>query len=603
MEVDGTPDRAPIRAPRVLRRLFGFVHLRLVLVAVAWLSVGLVFELLIPQVAGEAINFLRPSGGTYRPPRVLQALLGVLGYERPPGILFFALLLLALTGFRALVDLLYHRARVRSVQTSLSDLRVAIFDKIQRMGLSARSAFGAGDLIARSSRDVSKTREFFAAVLFVGWDVGFTILSAAFFIIAIHAVLGAACLSPAPFTIALLAVFAIRARRKWLASNDRYGELATVLQENVAGARVVRTFGQEEESRRKYQGRAEGYLAAYLDAVRYVSARMPMAQFLFGLSVPIALGVGCFLVIDRVLSMGDVVKVLLYLMKIVDRMRHVGQVVSGLQVSAASAVRIFEVLDAPLGIAEPAAPKPLPDGRGRIRFEEVTAGYGGRRALDGVTLSIEPGEWVAVLGGMGAGKSTLLRLIPRLLDPSTGRVLIDGEDVRKMSLSGLRRSIGFVPQEAFLFSDTIRGNIAYGRPDATEDEIREAARIACADEFLALVEGGLDAVIGERGVTLSGGQRQRIALARAILLKPRILLLDDPTSAVDASTERQILENLREVRGVSTVLFVTHRVPCARRADRLVFLERGRLAAEDASSDRIVRSSHYRRFVESQAVI
>lgn len=606
MEDGGRSEAPPPRPPSPLRRLRRFLRPACFARAFAWLTVGLAFELLMPQIAGDAVNFLRGAdpGRAWRPGSLLAALLGAIGASAPPGgVLFFAELLLVLALLRAWADYRYHLARVRTVQTALSDLRVAVFDKAQRMGISASSAFGAGDLIARATRDVTKTREFFAQVFFLGWDVAFSFLGSAILVFAVHPLLALASLLPAPATLAMLVLFSARARVRWLRSNDRYGELATALQENVAGARVVRAFGREEEGRRLYRFHAEAYLDAYLDAVRYVSARMPLAQFFFGASVPVALGVGAWLVIRQEVLVGDVVKVLLYLMAMVNRMRHVGQIVSGAQVASASAARIFEVLDTPDAVAEPASPRPLPAGGGRIRLEGVSAGYGGREVLSGLDLEIRAGEWVAIVGGMGSGKTTLLRLVPRLLDPRGGRLLLDGEDLRDLRLADLRRAVGYVPQDAFLFSDTIRANIAYGRPDAGDGEVREAARIALADEFVGALDGGYDALVGERGVTLSGGQRQRVALARAVLLKPRVLLLDDPTSAVDAATERQIMDNLRALKGTRTVLFVTHRAGCARHADRVLFLERGRLIEAGAPEELLASSAPYRRFVERQAVL
>jgi ABC-type multidrug transport system fused ATPase/permease subunit len=304
---------------------------------------------------------------------------------------------------------------------------------------------------------------------------------------------------------------------------------------------------------------------------------------------------GGHLVIDGALTLGEFVQFYLYLTLLMEPFRMLGTLVGNAQRAVASGQRIFEIVDAVPDVRERPDPVALPDGGGTLRFEDVRFAYGdGREVLSGVDLEVPAGRTVALIGPTGSGKTTLTELIPRYYDVAGGRVLLDGVDVRDLRLHDLRRAVGVVSQEPFLFSATVRENIAYGRPEATDDEVRAAARLASADAFIAALPDGYDTVIGERGLTLSGGQRQRLAIARAVVTDPRVLVLDEATASVDASTEREIQAALRAVMAGRTTLVIAHRLSTIRLADEIVVLDGGRIAARGRHEDLYAESDLYR---------
>jgi ATP-binding cassette subfamily B protein len=281
----------------------------------------------------------------------------------------------------------------------------------------------------------------------------------------------------------------------------------------------------------------------------------------------------------------------------------VAQIANGVQESLTGAGRVFEILDAPLGIESPPRPVPLPRCRGAVRFERISFDYTeGDSVLRDVDFAVAPGECIAIVGETGSGKSALLSLIPRFYDPSAGRVLIDGHDVRTLDLQELRRHVGTVFQESFLFSDTVAANLAFGRPEATPDELVAAARAACAHDFITALPQGYDTVLGEGGVGLSGGQRQRLAIARALLAQPSILLLDDPTAAIDPETEHEILTAIENAIQGRTTFVVAHRLSTLRRADRILVLRQGRIVATGTHEELLRREGAYRRAALLQMV-
>jgi ABC-type multidrug transport system fused ATPase/permease subunit len=299
------------------------------------------------------------------------------------------------------------------------------------------------------------------------------------------------------------------------------------------------------------------------------------------------------------LTVGEFFAFNLYVSLLIMPLRMLGMWIGQSQRATASGERIFQVLDEPEEIAERSGAVELPPGEGRITFEGVTFGYDPERpVLDGIELDVEPGRSIAVIGHTGSGKTTLTALVPRFYDVTTGRVLVDGTDVRDVTLTSLRRSIAVISQDPFLFSTTVRENIAFGAPDATDEEVERAARLAQAHEFVAALPQGYETVIGERGITLSGGQRQRIAIARAIVTNPRILILDDATASVDATTEAKIRAGLREAMESRTTLIIAHRLSTISLADEIVVLDHGRIAARGTQGELAERSTVYREIYE-----
>jgi len=418
-------------------------------------------------------------------------------------------------------------------------------------------------------------------------------------IFATSVALGAVTLLTMVPTVALIAFFASRLQPQWRKVHDLHGAMTTVIQENIAGVRVVKAFARETSEIRRFRDRKEVFLTTLLSTVNYWAARVPFAQFIFGLGMPLALWIGGRQVIRGDLAIGDLAKVVFYLMAIGNRVGMVGQFTNIIQNASASAERILEILHEPQVVKS--GRRDLPAGGGAVRFEDVDFNYrDGRASLTGVSFEARPGEMIAIVGPTGSGKTTLVNLIPRFYDVAAGRVLVEGVDVRELKLEQLRRSVSAIFQETFLFSATVTENIAYGRPGASRGEIEESARAAQAHEFIVELEDGYDTVVGERGVTLSGGQKQRIAIARAFLMNPRILILDDATASVDSRTERLIQEAMRKLSVGRTTFIIAHRSSTVQHADQILVLKEGRIVERGTHDELARRGRFYWEIFEQQ---
>jgi ATP-binding cassette subfamily B protein len=375
---------------------------------------------------------------------------------------------------------------------------------------------------------------------------------------------------------------------------QKMADVATVAEENIVGVHVVKAFAQEAEEERKFSRRSNEVFAESVRANRQRALYVPLLAFVPLVAQAGVLVAGGWMVVRDDLTIGQFFAFNIFVTMLVMPLRMLGMWIGQAQRATASGERIFEVLDATEDVAtKPGAP-PLPRGDGHVRFESVRFGYGDEPILDGIDLDIEAGATIALIGHTGSGKTTLASLLPRFYDVQAGRVLIDGADVRDVDLTSLRRAIGIVAQDPFLFSATVRENIAFGRPDATDEEVERAARLAQADEFIDGLPDGYDTVVGERGITLSGGQRQRIAIARALIMEPRVLILDDATASVDATTEARIRVGFREAMRDRTTLIIAHRLSTIALADEIVVIDDGRIAARGTHDELLETSEVYR---------
>jgi ABC-type multidrug transport system fused ATPase/permease subunit len=380
---------------------------------------------------------------------------------------------------------------------------------------------------------------------------------------------------------------------------QRLADMTTVAEEDIVGVNVVKAFAQEPREERRFAERTEAIFSIAIRATRQQAFYVPFMSFLPLLAQAAVLLVGGRRVAAGSLSLGDFVAFNVYVLMLVMPLRMLGMWIGMGQRAIAAGERIFQVLDEPEEIADEPGALPIPAGHGQLRFENVTFGYDPERpVLAGIDLEVGAGRTVALIGHTGSGKTTLTMLVPRFYDVRHGRICLEGVDVRRIRLAELRRAVGIVSQDPFLFSTTVRENIAFDVPDASDEAVENAARMAQAHEFITSLPAGYETMIGERGITLSGGQRQRIAIARAILLDPRILVLDDATASVDATTEARIRLGLREAMKGRTTLIIAHRLSTISLADEIVVLDRGRIVARGTAEELAATNDVYSEILE-----
>jgi ABC-type multidrug transport system fused ATPase/permease subunit len=480
------------------------------------------------------------------------------------------------------------------------DLRNLLYGHLQKLELSFFDRQQTGQLMSRATVDLQAVRFFLGyGLIFIAQSL-LTIVLAAAAMMVVEPELAILSLLPVPFVVLLASSFGKRSRPALQEVQQQIAELTAVVEENISGVRVVKAFAREPLQLSRFHDAVERLFRQAVFANRIQARFGPAISFLPNLGLAVILLVGGRQVIDGSLTLGQFTAFYAYLLMLISPMRTLGYMLGAAQRATASGARIFQVLDRQPELVAPAGAPPLPDGPGRVELQDVSLTFEGavRPALSEVNLTLEGGRTLAVVGPMGSGKTALVSLLPRLYDVSSGAVLIDGADVRSLDLASLRGAIALVNDDPFLFSASVHENIAYARPEASRAEVEEAARAAQAEEFIQALPDGYDTVVGERGLTLSGGQRQRLAIARAILADPRILILDDATSSVDASTEAAIKEALRRLLPGRTTLVIAHRLSTISLADEIVVLEAGGVAARGTHDELIERSEVYREIVE-----
>jgi ABC-type multidrug transport system fused ATPase/permease subunit len=480
------------------------------------------------------------------------------------------------------------------------DLRNLLYRHLQSLELAFFDRQQTGQLMSRATVDLQSVRFFLGYGLIFITQSALTILLAAVAMFALEPGLAALALFPIPFVVLVATRYGLRSRPAQQEVQQRIAELTADVEENVSGVRVVKAFAAEPRQLRRFEHSVTRVFDQSMVATRLRAFYNPFIGFLPSVGLAVILLVGGRQVIDGDLSLGDFTAFYTYLLMLIGPMRSLGIALGMAQRATASGARLFEILDRAPALTSPPGAPPLPDGRGRVELRDVTFRYetAPAPALHDIDLFVEAGTTVALVGGTGSGKTTLVQLLGRLYDVTEGSVLIDGADVRDVELGSLRHAISVVDDDPFLFSATVHENIAYGRPDATRADVELAAERAQAAGFIAELPAGYDTRIGERGLTLSGGQRQRIAIARALLSDPRILILDDATSSVDASTEQAIKEALREVMAGRTTFVIAHRLSTIALADEIVVLEDGRIAARGTHAELLDASPLYAEIAE-----
>jgi ATP-binding cassette subfamily B protein len=479
------------------------------------------------------------------------------------------------------------------------DMRQALYSHLVRLSFGFYDRHQTGQLMSRATVDLQGVRFFLGYGLIFFFQNVLTVVSVSIVLFFLEWKLALIVLAITPFLVALAYRYSRVAHPTLRDVQQKLADVATVAEENIVGVHVVKAFAQEPAEEAKFAVRNDALFAQTIHANRQRATYVPLLSFVPLLAQAAVLLFGARMVAHHTLGVGSFIAYNVYLGMVVMPLRSLGMWIGQAQRATASGERIFQVLDEPEEVADRPAAVELPPGDGEIRFEDVSFSYlDGRPVLEHLDLPLEAGTTLALIGHTGAGKTTLASLVPRFYDVDSGRVLVDGVDVRDVTLASLRREIGVIPQDPFLFSTTVRENISFGHPEMTDAEVERVARLAQAHEFVERLPQGYETVIGERGITLSGGQRQRIAIARALALDPRILILDDATASVDATTEAQIRAGLREVMRGRTTLIIAHRLSTIALADEIVVLDSGRIAARGTHDELLERSTVYREIYE-----
>jgi ATP-binding cassette subfamily B multidrug efflux pump len=537
-------------------------------------------------------------------PLVIKAIVDdVIGGQQMHLLLPYLGLLFGVTVLRSAAGYFYTYGQNELGQLLMTDVRTALYRKLLVLPYSFYDREQTGRLISRLSSDVESTRLFLSQILIESFSHATTIVLATAAMFAQD--LGLALLVAGPLIASGVGMYLAHHRLSapWAEQHERFARMSAKLQDILAGIKVVKAFAQEPQEARKFMAAVADVRAGSLLIGDLWNRSWSVLGSIGRFVQLLLIGVGGYGVMNGALSLGALVAMISLSLLLLNAVNALGTQLNAFSQTATAAVRVFELLDEPVPIKSPAQPQPLPRPlRGEIRFESVSFRYPTSTgwALHDVTLHIPAGSSLALVGATGSGKSTLVQLIGRFYDPTAGRVLIDGHDVRTLDLAELRRQIGVVMQDALLFSTTIAENIAFGRPDVPREAIERAARLAQAHEFITKLPQGYDTLIGERGVGLSGGQRQRIAIARAILLDPRILILDDAMSAVDAETEKLLQAAIGAVMRGRTTILIAHRLSTVEQADQIAVLHQGRIAELGTHETLMRSSSYYRRVFDMQ---
>ena len=474
------------------------------------------------------------------------------------------------------------------------DCRNLLYDKLQNVSFAFHDKEHTGDLMSRATADVEAMRRFVNLGMIRSLDVIIRILAIPIILFVVHWQLALVSMIFVP-AIILRSSFVMRAlRRKWLHVQEVMGQSVTVLQENLAGMHVVKAFASEDYERAKYNRKAEELRVEYYDAERMQGTNSAWMTLYFTFALGIILWIGGWLVVRGDLTLGHLAMFFLYLNQLTFPVRASAQIINTFSRAISSGQRLFNVLDTVSPVSERANAVDMGRATGHVKFDAVAFSYEDRApALRRVDLDAKPGQVTAILGAPGSGKTTVVSLLPRFYDVTDGQITIDGADIRDFTLQSLRRNVGIVHQDVYLFSASIRDNISYGVVGATQEDVERAAKVAQLHEQIMSLPNGYDTWVGERGTTLSGGQRQRLSIARTILIDPPVLILDDSTSSVDVETERQIHRAMTEVMKGRTTFVIAHRLSTVREADQILVLDKGVIAERGAHAELISQKGIY----------
>jgi ATP-binding cassette subfamily B multidrug efflux pump len=569
----------------------------------------------------DAVRFLRPYLWRYRRgfalgmgslavkdllgaglPLVMRAAIDSLTAGRALRALFgFCVLLAAVSALKGVFQYWMRVILIGISRDVEYDLRNDLFSRLVTLDSGFYGRMRTGDILARATNDMNAVRMMLGPGVMYWCETSLTLVLAVAVMLWVDWPLTLVALAPAPLVSLAVMVFGRHIHDRFESIQKMFSDISSRVQENLSGVRVIRAYVQEPAELARFEELNRDYIRENLRLARVSGLFNPLLQALVGLAFLLVLWMGGLRLAAHKLSLGSFVMFNTYMGILVWPMIAMGWVANLMERGKASLGRVRAILAERPAIAPPAAPRPLPDPlRGEIEFRGVAVRFGDRPALEGVNLLIPAGATVAIVGHTGSGKTTLANLIPRLIDPGSGTVTLDGVDLRDLSPQDLRRAIGYVPQETFLFSATLEENIAFGAKQAAGEEIRRAATIAGLAPDIAGFPDGYRTLVGERGITLSGGQKQRTAIARAVLRDPRILILDDALSSVDTATEERILSELSGVMRGRTTILISHRVSTIRHADKIFVLEHGEVVAEGSHAELLARGGYYADLYQKQ---
>ena len=587
-DIETTTKRKPLK---ILYRLFSYGrgHRRYFFGALFCITFLQLLNVLGPKLLGLAINGIETdlANGTN---------------TNQQNLIYWAFAFVAVAFIRYIDAVAYHWNGANNAHRTVRELRVDLFRAIQALSFKNKNEVSAGQIIARSTGDIRNVTTAFGHLLFtsialVGYIVGAFIMIA---LIDFKLALIAFC--TVPITAYAINRIAVHLRSLWKKQREKMDTLSEVIKENVAGVRVTKAFAREDARKSIFQTAVKESFDASIVIVKTLSRGMPIIFSLFDTLIPIIIIIGGMRVINEAsLKTGDLAQVLLYVTSLKQRMRLIGNLTNASERAIMGGERIFEIIDKQQDVCESENAVDLTSGNGECIFENVSFQYDDTKSiLKNISVKIPSGSTVGIIGQTGSGKSTMMSLLTRFYDPQKGRVLIDGQDVKDLTLSSLRNSIGLVFQETFLFSDTVSANIALNKQSISEEEIIQCAKNAQAHNFITELKDGYEQELGERGVTLSGGQRQRLAIARAFAKKPRILILDDATASVDPKTDRLIRDTIKEIHNKQTIFIISQRIATIADADIILVIDNGEIAQSGTHTELTSKDGIYKNIVSSQ---
>ena len=564
------------RLARLIRPYRGKIALALGLQSVVILT-----RMFAPYITRDIVNVVIPNQDLQR---LLPLCLGLLG------------LVLA----RALSTYMRSITLERVSQNVTYDLRTGLYNHMQELPYSFYDTHRVGEIMSRMTSDIEGIRNLIAGGLVTVYDNLLNFVGAILFMGLMSWQLMLAMLVFAPIMAVLAWKFGKKIRPAFRAIREQNAVLNTRTQENLAGMRVVKAFAREDHEEETFSKENLELLRLHLKATWIHTSFVPVMELMSGMCTPVLLLCGGLMLLHGTMDIGTLVALNGYVWLIINPMRALSNIINMLTQAVTSAEKLFYYQDFGSSIKEPADAHSPEKFEGHVEFDHVTFTYGGEDVLSDITFEAKPGETIAVMGATGSGKSTLVTLMGRYYDVKSGSIRIDGIDVREQKLAPLRRSLGYVPQETFLYSDTLTDNIRFGRPDESQERVEQAAHVAQADEFIEHMPYGYETVVGERGLGLSGGQKQRVSIARAVLINPSVLIMDDSTSAVDMETEYEIQQQLKSVLKGRTTFIIAHRISSVKNADQILVLDKGRIAERGTHKELLEKKGIYYGMVQDQ---